>query len=78
MKKKNNFETAEKPANNIMADITKPKPKKPVSKITMTKVFRGEINGEYKVYMPGDKVTGKDAEYIKKNHPDWHEKGSDA
>ena len=83
------YETAEKPADNIMADITKPKKKRKskkskkktklkLLKITMTKVFRGGINGKYKVYLPGDEVTGKDAKHIKENHPDWYEKGSDA
>lgn len=43
-------------------------------KIKMTKVFRGKIDGEYEVYMPGEKVEGKDAEYIAKNHPTWCEK----
>ena len=92
------YETAEKPADKIMADITKPKKKRKSKKskkkakskkskkktkskslkIIMTKVFRGEINGKYKVYLPGDEVAIKDAEYIKKNHPAWYEKGSDA
>lgn len=42
-------------------------------KIKMTKVFRGTIDGEYKVYLPGAMVGGKDAEYIRKNHPKWCE-----
>ena len=57
---------------------SKKKTKSKSLKITMIKVFRGEINGKYKVYLPGDEVASKDAEYIKKNHPAWYEKGSDA
>jgi hypothetical protein len=48
---------------------------KPICKIKMIKIFRGKINGEYKVYKPGQTVTGKDAEYIKDNHPTWCESG---
>lgn len=50
-------------------------PKEEKVKIKMIKVFRGKIDGEYKVYMPEDEVTGKDAEHIKKNHPTWCESG---
>ena len=83
------YEIEEKPAVNIMADKMKPKKKRKSKKskkktkskslkITMTKVFRGEINGKYKIYLPGAEVVGKDAEHIKKNHPAWYKEGSDA
>jgi hypothetical protein len=66
-----NYETAEKPTARIEANIKKQLANKPIIKVVMTKVFRGEIDGKYKVFLPGETATGKDAEYIKKNHPGW-------
>jgi hypothetical protein len=60
------YETASKPGGEIAADIEKPA-------IKMTKVFRGCIDGKSRIYLPGQTVTGKDAEYIKSRHPAWCE-----